>query len=190
MLVGAATAAHAEPLQVTLGAEVGGGSVDLYGTRYGTADAAIDLAAAKWLSPSFGVGVRLGYLVAMPVEDPRMDGHPLDREVPWSFNPEVLARTSGTTWGPVRVGWLASGGAGLASLHTNELCGGGGHLFEEHGGSACVIVKDRSTAITASASGGGYLDAGHFAMFVGARIDADTGGDRTAGLVANLGAVF
>ncbi len=186
-----ASTAGADPTQVTLGAEVGGGSVNLSGTRYGTADGGIELAAARWISPNLGIGVRLTDLVAMPLRDARMDGYPIDRELPWTFIPELLARTTPVTLGPARFGWLATAGAGVAWLRTNELCGGGGSLFDDEDvGSPCIIVKERSTALAGALGGGGYLDVGHFAMFLGARADADTGGDRTLGLVATLGAIF
>src|SRR5205823_12801909 len=143
--------ASAETTEVTVGAGVGGGSVSLYGTRYGTVDASVEVAAARWLSAQLGVGVRLVDLFAIPVRDPRMDGHPLEREVPWSIEPEVLVRTAPAVRGRARFGWVAAAAAGVAWLRTQELCGGGGDLFEEHhGGSACVIVKERSTAAVAS----------------------------------------
>jgi hypothetical protein len=187
----AAAPAFADSTEVSLGAMAGGGSVDMYGMRYGTADVGIDISVVRFVSPQLAVGVRTAELVTAAFDGPMKASHPVDRDIPWTLEPTVVGRTIPTRWGAARFGWQASASAGVAWLHTEELCGGGGGLFEEHGGGhACVIVLDRSTALTASAAAGGYAEAYHVTMFVGARASADTGGDRAAGLVANLGASF
>lgn len=188
-LAGAAPA-FADSTEVSLGAMAGGGSVEMGGMRYGTVDAGIDLSVVRFVSPQLAIGVRTAELVTGAFDGPMKDGHPIDRNVPWTLEPTIVARTVPARWGDARFGWQASASAGVAWLHTEELCGGGGHLFEEHGGHACVIVLDHSTELTASAAAGGYAEAYHVTMFVGARASADTGGDRAAGLVANLGARF
>lgn len=187
----ASTPAGAQPTEVSVGAMAGGGSVEMYGMRYGTVDAGIDLSVVHSLSPQLGIGVRTAEIVTAAIDGPIVQGHPVDRNLPWTIEPEVVGRTMPVAWGAARVGWQASASAGVAWSRTEELCGGGGHLFEEHGGGhACVIVLDRSTELTASATAGGYLVAYHVAVFVGARATADTGGGRAAGLVASLGASF
>jgi hypothetical protein len=191
LMLGWSLPGRADPVQVTLGAEIGGGSVSLFGSRYSSLEAGIDVGAARWLSPNVGVGVTLGASAGVPMSPPHMDGHPLDRSVPWRLEPELLVRTTPAAWGRARVGWLATAGLGVASLHTDEECGGGGSLGDdEPSGHACVITRERSSAFTGSASGGGYLEAFHVAMFVGVRASANSGGDRATGLVANLGATF
>jgi hypothetical protein len=162
----------------------------MYGMRYGTIDAGIDLSIVHSLSPQLAVGLRTAELVTAAIDGPMVQAHPVDRHVPWTFEPEVVGRTQPVTWGPAKLGWQATASAGVAWLRTEELCGGGGHLFEEHSGHACVIVLDRSTALTASVAAGAYAEAHHVTAFVGARASGDTGGDRAAGLVANLGASF
>lgn len=191
ILVASGSLASAEPIQVTLGAEVGGGAVTMYGTRYGTIDAGIDLGGAMWLTPNLGVGLRLAQIDAMPVRDARMDGLPIARELPWIAEPQLLARTIGQH-GRVRLGWMAIGGLGAAVIRTNELCGGGGFDFgdDEHSAHACVITKQSSTAMEGSLAGGGYLEAYHVAMFLGMRATADSGGDTAYGVVAHVGASF
>jgi hypothetical protein len=176
--------ATAEPMQVTLGAEVGGGTTSLLGTRYGAVEAGVDLAAATWLSPHFGVGARLGWASAQPWDTVMMDGHPISREMPWLVEPQVLARTTPLRVGWAKVGWLASAGIGVASLRVDVGCGGVLHQGE------CVVPNTTSNAMEASASGGGVLELSHVAMFVGVRASANTGGDVGTGLVANLGATF
>ncbi len=190
ILVASTALASADPVRVTLGAEVGGGVVTMFGTRYGTVNAGIDLSGATWLSPHFGVGLRLAQLDSVPVRDPHMDGFPIVREAPWIVEPQLLARTI-SQHRRVRLGWLASAGLGGAVLRTNELCGGGGDLGDdEHSSHACVITKASSTALEGSLAAGGYGEAYHVAMFVGLRASGNSGGDRAAGLVANLGATF
>ena len=190
-ILAAAAPAHAQPTEVSLGAMAGGGSVEMYGMRYGSVDAGIDVSVVHWLSPQFAVGLRTAELVTAAIDGPTRQTHPVDRDVPWTLEPVVAARTLPTVWGPAKLGWQASASAGVAWSHIEELCGGGGSLFEEHGGGhACVIVLDRSTELTASAAAGGYVAAYHVTMFVGARASADTGGDRALGLVADLGASF
>src|SRR5512135_2611980 len=94
LILGWSLPGRADPVQVTLGAEVGGGSVTLFGTRYGSVDAGISIAAARWLSPNVGVGVTLASYAGIPWSPPHMDGNPLDREVPWNIEPELLVRTT------------------------------------------------------------------------------------------------
>jgi len=187
----ATSIASAEPIQVSLGAEVGGGEVTMYGTRYGTIDAGIELAGATWLTPHFGIGLRLAQLDSVPVQDPRMDGLSIVRSAPWIVEPQVLARTI-SQHRKVRLGWLARAGLGAAMLHVEELCGGGGFDLgdDEHSSHSCVITKQRSTAFEGSLSAGGYGEAYHVMMFVGLRASTNSGGDSALGLVANLGATF
>jgi hypothetical protein len=187
ILVTSTSLASAEPVQVTLGAEVGGGAVTMFGTRYGTINAGIDLSGAKWLSPNLGIGLRLAQLNSVPWRDPHMDGFPIVRSAPWIVEPQVLARTI-SQHRKVRLGWLASAGLGAAMLRTEELCGGAD--FDEHDAHSCIITKERSTALEGSLMAGGYGEAYHVAMFVGLRASANSGGDSAAGLVANLGATF
>jgi hypothetical protein len=190
ILVASTSLASAEPVQVTLGAEVGGGAVTMFGTRYGTVNAGIELDGATWLSPHLGVGLRLAQLDSVPVRDPHMDGYPIVREAPWIVEPQLLARTI-SQHRRVRLGWLASVGVGAAVLRTQELCGGGGSLGDDELSShSCVITKQQSTALEGSVSAGGYGEAYHVAMFVGLRASTNSGGDSAAGLVANLGATF
>ncbi len=188
VVVGWLSSAGADPLQVTLGGEVGGGSVTLFGTRYGAIDAGVEVNGARWLSPQLGVGLRLGYATAVPLRDPHMDGLPLARDVPWLVEPQVLVRTVPTTLGPLRTGWLASAGLGAAWLRTQELCGT--PSFDDHPPPPCTITKERSTALEGSLTGGGYLELSYLTLAVGLRASANTGGDRSTGLVANLGATF
>ena len=191
ILCAAAVPAAAEPTEISLGALAGGGSVDMFGMRYGTLDAGIDVSAVHFISPQIALGVRSATLVTAAFDGPHRNGDPVDRSVPWTLEPMVLARTRPWKAGPVRFGWQASASAGVAWLRTEQLCGGGGDLFEEHGGGhACVIVLGRSTEVTASAAFGAVAEAYHVALFVGTRAAVDTGGDRAAGLVANLGASF
>ena len=190
VLAAAPAPAAAEPTEVTLGAMAGGGSVEMYGMRYGTIDAGIDVSVVHFLSPQLAVGVRSATLDSGALDGPTRHGHPVDRAMPWTLEPMAVVRTLPTRWGPASLGWQASASAGVAWLRTEELCGGGGGLFEEHGGHACVIVLDRATGLTASATAGAYAEAYHVTMFAGARATADTSGGRAAGLVASVGARF
>ncbi len=117
-----------------------------------------------------------------------MAGHPLDRDIPWLVEPELLARTV-EHWGRARYGWLAIAGAGVAPLHTNELCGGDVGT-DEHPGKPCIITIARDTALEGSLTAGGYVDVSHVQLFAGLRASADTGGDVAGGLVAGAGATF
>jgi hypothetical protein len=193
----ASSLAHAEPAatdptQISLGAEVGGGRVTLLGAHYGSVDAGVDLAGARWLAPNIGVGLRVAYFSASPMSPPHMDGYPLARDIPWLVEPELLARTVSQSV-QLHYGWMAVAGAGVAPLRTNELCGGGGHLIgdDEHPSShSCIITIARDTALESSLTAGGYFDISHVQIFTGVRGSANTAGELAAGVVATAGATF
>jgi hypothetical protein len=191
LLAGLVSVARAEPTQVVVGAELGGGTVNLFGSHHAAAMFDVDVAAARWVSPQLALGVRLGGGPSATFDPPHVDGHPVDRITNWILEPQLLARTTPTALGAARIGWLAIVGVGGTRVDTVELCGSGGHLFElHHSGGSCEILLASSHAFEGSASGGGYVELHHFTMMIGLRASANTAGDRALGLVVHLGATF
>lgn len=169
---------------ITLDVEAGGGSVEVVGSRHGAATGDIGLSAGRWLAPQFGLGVRVASVLYFDAVE--MDGHTVSSE---SDEGEVVGFTRGEAgrWGPFAGRWLASAGIGGAVRGAREIeCSG--HDEETH----CHTIKvlEHKSLVDVSVFGGYQVTAHHVSVAIGARVTADSSGERHVGLGAGVGATF